>query len=196
MTRIIGLTGPARSGKSIVASTLAELDLGEVEIAGFADKLKVSAARSLAIVFGPDDVGTQAVRKWANDFKKTKRVQIIDAEGEVTHEISGRRFLQSYGTEGHRDVFGEKFWISQIDFAPVGVDLLIFDDVRFPNEAEAILDRGGVVWRVIRETGTNDPHRSEQPLPDELVSGTILNDGTIEELKRRVRAAHVTGVVT
>jgi len=193
MTRIIGLTGPARSGKSIVASTLAELDFGEVEIVGFADLLKLSAARSLSVTFGPDDVGTMAVRKWANDFKKNKRIQIVDEGGEVTHEISGRRFLQCYGTEAHRDTFGTDFWVEQIDFEPEGVDLLIFDDVRFPNEAEAILSRGGVIWRVIRDTGASDSHRSEQPLPDSLVTGAVLNDGTIDELKNRVRAAYVMG---
>lgn len=194
MTQIIGLTGPARAGKSTAAATLSEIHLGEAEVKGFSDLVKLSAARSLSTVFGPDDVGTAAIRKWANDFKTTKRIQIVDEDDEVVHEITGRRFLQCFGTEAHRDVFGHGFWVDQIDFDPKGVDLLIFDDVRFPDEAEAILNRDGIVWRILRDEVAADSHRSEQPLPDDLVTGTILNNGTIEELKRAVRAAYVTGM--
>lgn len=194
--RLIGLTGPARSGKSAVASALAEISPGPVSIQGFADLVKLSAAKSLDVVFHGDDVGTRAVRNWADQLKLNMGVQLTDQDGQVVHTITGRRFLQCFGTEGHREIFGETFWIDQVDFEPEGVDLLIFDDVRFEDEAQAIIDRGGEIWRVVRHGNNAGEHRSEQPLSEGLVTYTVANSGSLAELKRAVRTAYATELVT
>ena len=193
--RIIGLTGPARSGKSAVACYLAEISPGPVAIHGFADLVKLSAAKSLDVVFHGDDVGTKAVRKWADQLKLNMGVQLTDQDGQVVHSITGRRFLQCFGTEAHREIFGESFWIDQMDFEPEGVELLIFDDVRFEDEAQAILERGGDIWRIVRHGNNAGEHRSEQPLPEELVTYTVANSGSLAELKRAVRTAYATELV-
>jgi len=39
-----------------------------------------------------------------------ERPQLIAIE----HSITGRQALQRYGTEGHRDVFGEDFWVDAL----------------------------------------------------------------------------------
>jgi hypothetical protein len=79
----------------------------------------------------------------------------------------------------------------------------IISDVRFPDEAQAIKDRGGILVRVDRsglypgnggtpfttnfETGETDVHRSETALNDyEDWDAVIDNNGTIEELVQEV----------
>ena len=186
--KIIGLSGYAQSGKDTVAALIAEQVGGSVKTVAFADLIKVSAARALGVLRHPDDVGVRAVRRWADDFKLNQRIQVTDAGGRVLHEISGRAFLQRYGSEAHRDLFGADFWIEQIDWQP-DCDVLIFTDCRFENEAEAIRDRGGEVWRINRPSTTEGGHISEKALPAELVDVEILNAGTLQDLARTVGRA-------
>jgi hypothetical protein len=196
MTRIVGLTGPARAGKSIVAETLVGFHPGNTVIRGFADLVKLSAAKSFDVTFHPDDVGTKAVRRWADELKLNMSVQLTDGDGQVVHSISGRRFLQCFGTEAHRELFGETFWIDQMDLDAEGYDLLVIDDVRFEDEAQAILDRGGEIWRIVRHGRVKAGHRSEQPLPEELITHTIANTGTLGELERAVQSSYVMAIAT
>ena len=56
--------------------------------------------------------------------------------------------------------------------------LCVVDDVRFPNEAEYIRSRGGVIWRLHREgIEATGEHSSEKPLPDNLVNRRLLYNG-------------------
>ena len=187
--KLLGLTGYAQSGKDTVAKMLGELDI-EVRRAAFADLLKLSAARSLHVMVDPDEVGIEGVRRWADRFKTDHRVQIVDGDGEVLHSITGRAFLQRFGTEGHRDIFGDDFWIEVTNFDPPDCDLLVFTDVRYENEAGAIRDRGGEIWQIVRtEESPADRHRSEQPIDADLIDREITNTGTLDELREQVRAA-------
>ena len=186
--RIIGLTGFARSGKDTVAALIAEHLDGSVRTVAFADLIKVSAARSLGVLRHPDDVGSEAVRRWADAFKTGHSIEIKDAQGRVVHSLSGRQYLQRYGSEAHRDLFGDDFWVDQIQWEP-DCDLLIFTDCRFENEAEAIRARGGEVWRVNRPSSRAGVHISEVALPSELVDIELINAGTIQDLALSVGRA-------
>jgi hypothetical protein len=186
--RIIGLTGFARSGKDTVAALIEEHFDGTIKTVAFADLIKVSAARALGVLGHPDDVGVDAVRRWADDLKTSQYIKITDARGCELHSITGRQFLQRYGSEAHRDLFGEDFWIEQIDFAP-DCDLLIFTDCRFVNEADAIHANGGEVWRINRPSTSAGSHVSEVALPPELVDLELLNAGTLQDLAASVGRA-------
>jgi hypothetical protein len=186
--KIIGLSGYAQSGKDTVAALIAENVSEKVKTTAFADLIKVSAARSLGVLRHPDDVGLNAVHHWADAFKLGHRVQIINPEGEVLHQITGRSYLQRYGSEAHRDLFGSDFWVEQIDWSP-DCDVLIITDCRFANEAHAIHERGGEVWRINRPSSRQGGHISEQPLADELVDIEILNAGSLQDLARTVGRA-------
>lgn len=67
----------------------------------------------------------------------------------------------------------------------------IITDVRFPNEAKAVKDRGGIIIRInrydITGQGKLNPHTSETALDDAEFDYTIDNHGTIEELIEKVR---------
>ena len=189
---LIGLGGRAGSGKDTVCSFVKEW--GErrhvpVRRAAFADKLKVSAARALGYT-GPE----WKCISYMNALKETGRVGVqIPGDGDwaVSAEISGRTYLQRFGTEAHRDVFGDSFWIdAALDgYDPSDGELLVVTDCRFPNEAQAVRQHGGLVWRVERPSlSSSSEHVSETPLPDDLVDEVLVNDGTLDELRQCVVA--------
>jgi hypothetical protein len=93
--------------------------------------------------------------------------------------------LQRYGTEAHRDVFGEDFWVTQAMNGLAVTSRIVFTDVRFPNEAAAIDRKGGHVIRLERPGASiaEQYHASEQILQADYV---VQNDGTIDDLHRKL----------
>jgi hypothetical protein len=88
-----------------------------------------------------------------------------------------RQYLQHYGTEAHRAVFGPNFWVDNVDLSHEG-KVVVVTDVRFANEAQAVSDAGGVVVNVqgppeVENAG--DGHASELPLPRALIDYYIDN---------------------
>lgn len=191
MNRVIGLAGRARVGKNTVAKLIADVTDGPVEEAAFADLIKVSAARALGVRFHGDDVGLDAVRRWADNLKLDHSVRVVDGSGNLVHEVTGRSFLQRYGTEAHRDLFGEDFWVEVVKFERPDLALLVLTDVRYENEARAIHAVGGEVWEIQRPDlpPSDDSHPSERPLPDDLVDLTLVNDADMEGLQIAVMLA-------
>jgi hypothetical protein len=60
---------------------------------------------------------------------------------------------------------------------------------RFPNEVAAIRDRGGEVWWIDRPGLGRGSHKSDHQIGPEDCDAVIRNDGTVEELRRRVLSA-------
>jgi len=129
--------------------------------------------------------------------------------------MSVREFLQKLGTEAMRDGLHENVWVNAL-FADYkhsktcnckkgcrcAHDLpnWIITDMRFPNELEAVVEKGGITIRVVRRqtivldgakyTIGVDPyneHPSETALDGAEFDYEIINDGTIEDLVEKVR---------
>lgn len=191
--RIIGLSGPAGSGKDAAFGFIKDvLKDKDVQRDAFADRLKVSAARALGVTGDTDEC-----LRDMNWLKKEGYIGVFDEAGNLIGGITGREYLQYYGTEAHRDVFGTDFWVEAVldhnaqhpYYGREPFDVLVITDVRFDNEAQAIRDCGGEVWRIERETQINESaHASEAGLPDDLIDRTIINDGTLEEFKAKVES--------
>lgn len=212
MTKIIGLAGAAGSGKDTACGIALEWcrDVGIVaERVAFADPLKVSAARALgfqgASALGSPEETAECVA-FCNDLKQsgvTIRVDLCHPgtgwpepeppSYEPLAELSGRQFLQFYGTEAHRDVFGETFWSDALlnvikQKEQEGVDVVFITDTRFENEG-ALVASLGEVWRVNRPLeATVEAHASETPLCDELVAVEINNSGTLDSLRATIHS--------
>jgi hypothetical protein len=155
MPRIIGLCGDIGSGKSTVAWFL-RMEYGYSE-ASFAAKLKAVAKD----VFGLEERhvnGSQADKAEELD-------RITDAAG---NKRTPRFILEWLGTEGCRTIDPDvwvKYVMRKVDAAlqrhdrearislEFSLARFVFEDVRFPNEFQAIRDRGGVVWEVVRVGG-------------------------------------------
>lgn len=189
---LIGLHGKARSGKDTACQFILEWAEQEGRTArrdAFADRLKLSAARAL----GFDGTLEECVA-FCNVLKENGQVITVAlGENEPPERLvmTGREFLQRYGTEAHRDVFNTDFWVNAaLSGVPALGEIRIFTDVRFPNEAARIRALGGEVWHILRPGNTKvDNHASEKPLPVDLIDHTIVNNGTLDHLRGLVISA-------
>lgn len=203
--RLIGINGFKTAGKDSTYQAIKAVqgDRLSVERAGFADKLKVMAAKALG--YEGSDV---ELIEYMDEAKQSWRFGITDeADGEPIKQFSGREYLQWFG--GHaRVVFWDSFWVDQILPTPAiqwtedineqenclslltrypDVDILCVTDVRYENEAARVLQLGGEMWVVERPGLESDGHSSEIPLPDDLVTKRVPNDGSLLDLQETVR---------
>jgi hypothetical protein len=172
---LIGLTGQAGSGKDTIYERV-KFKYPNAERIAFADKLKESAAALLGVTY-------EQLNNWKNDSKIRLVVERQGASSRHFLDMDFRKFLQRYGTESHRDIFGYDFWVEQAlaniprqqGLSPEE-SLTFVTDVRFENEVEAVWRRNGQIWRV---RGPNDKavvdHVSEQILPDAMIDVEIDN---------------------
>ena len=100
--------------------------------------------------------------------------------------------LQQVGTDLFRNQFHNNTWVNAT-FANYQNDNWIFTDVRFPNEAESIKDKGGIIIRVERpnllnnQNNINLEHISEKSLDDYKFNYYICNDSSIENLIEQIK---------
>ena len=179
--QLIGLTGKMGAGKDEVFKRLQTV-FGEhlYRRASFADPLK----DSVAALF---DVNRDVLDAWKNE--PNMRVSVLDLKGngrDLGRSFSVREILQRYGTEAHREIFGEDFWVDvamrelekqrgKDAMLRVGPYTYVFTDVRFENEARAIENAGG---RLVRVRGVDDDtgdHASEAGVPDSFIDYEIDN---------------------
>lgn len=99
------------------------------------------------------------------------------------HEV--RRFLQIYATEVCRDNFGQDIWV-QLLARRVATDRpenVVITDVRFNEEAAWITANGGTVIEITRPgVGPVNGHISESGIDRTLITHTISNSGTLDQL--------------
>ncbi len=170
--RLIAITGAAGSGKSTAAIHLMERR-GYRRIR-FADPIK-DMLREFGLTFEQLD---GALKETPSDLLCSR---------------TARRAMQTLGDEWGRQLIGEDIWVrawqrrieEAAAFIPdVGI---VCDDLRYPNELDAVLQNGGTVIRVIRpDAPTVEAHSSED---HHLFSQRVLvNDGTITDLARKLEA--------
>jgi hypothetical protein len=99
-----------------------------------------------------------------------------------------RYAMQTLGTEWGRELFGEDFWVnSAIGRAKRHMDQgtsVVIDDVRFPNEADAIKEAGGYMVRVFRPgQQITQRHASEGGLDEYPVDFVLMNHSTEDVLQ-------------
>lgn len=174
MTTFIGLSGWARSGKDTIADYLVEQH-GFTRVA-FADPMRNAL---LALDPNIDFYGSQV------SLSTIVRIGGWDLVKEHSQEV--RRLLQRMGTEVGRNLFGENFWVDQAIKNASKYDKVVFSDCRYLNEAEAIKNFGGQVWRISRPGvfAIND-HGSEHDLDDYIFDLHLENKTTIENLQKIV----------
>lgn len=210
---IIGLTGLAGSGKDTVAALLA---MKGFQRYAFADGVREEVAesiRNVQQVLGERNPWSRCMDVLC-DLKITKAI----LDGEITPEMVWgkptsplmRVLLQKHGTEFRRAQDPE-YWVNKLmtqlvwDRAryitkykedmvrlntcrPMEHELVAISDVRFPNEVEAIRERGGRIWRVKRDSiGSGDVHISESGQSEIVADVEIDNNGTVYDLALKVR---------
>ena len=156
---LIGMTGGLRVGKD-TAFKLIQEEHPSVKRIAFADKMKESAAAILYISVAE-----------LNHLKSHHKVKLslYDPLSTVSVSLSMRQFLQRYGTEAHRDIFGNNFWVDMSlprDFSHDN-DIVIVTDVRFEEEIKRIRELDGYIIKISRDDRHSvDSHISEQQIDD------------------------------
>lgn len=168
---LIGITGPAKAGKSTVARYLVEQGFIEVSFAA-PIKRAISTAFDIDILDLEEPQFKEAPLPWLGK--------------------SPRYLLQTLGTEWGRKMVAPDVWLilaaRRIEKArDLGHPGVIVSDVRFDNEADFILARGGQLWRIWRQAATAvRAHESEQGINEAYPSHGIINNGSFDDLYTRV----------
>src|SRR5690606_9272653 len=116
-------------------------------------------------------------------FERFKSYETRYFDAGRCYKISPRVAYQLFGTEVMRDYDGV-IWLKNVDISPENVTI---SDVRFENEAEFVYANGGEVIKVFNPRLTEeDGHKSEQGIPSHLYGPLIVNDGTLEDLYKKV----------
>lgn len=81
--------------------------------------------------------------------------------------MTAREFLQFFGTEIGRKIYHD-VWVNATikKIKREGPEIAIIADARFPNEMDAILKAGGMVYRLTRVVFPEDTHYSETAVDD------------------------------
>ncbi len=174
---MIGLYSPApQSGKSTVATALTT-EHG-FEQRGFATALK----RMVIDLMYSAGIRPEAVGRYMD----------VDKEAPIP-ELGNKSFrylTQTIGTDWGRYLVDKDLWIKVLLNSPVLPKLCVIDDLRFPNEYDAIRAAGGKCWRIYRpgQEATTD-HPSEGLLEDREFDAQLTNGGTYEDLRAAVKGA-------
>lgn len=180
--RIIGLTGPAGSGKDSVAKVLVSVH-GYYALS-FAGPLKDALIAMLEIP-----------RATLED--RVAKETPIDWIGQ-----SPRALMQTLGTEWGRNLVHPDIWLRnaarRLDRLRRFAGGAVITDVRFENEAAWVRRQGGEVWHVLRRVPANvtplrggtQVHASEAGIAlDAAVDSVIVNDAGLEQLPDTVQRA-------
>lgn len=158
MITVVGILGVAGSGKTLVAKHL-------VERHGFARTRFAGPLKAmLKVGFGLTDEhldGDQKLRPLPELCGTTPR-HLMQTMG---HDW-GRRMVHPdvWATAWKRDVLARD-------------GLIVADDLRYPNEAQAIRDVGGAIWRVYRPGLQTMEHASERA-QKAIVEDELINNAT------------------
>lgn len=180
---LLGLSGYAQSGKDTAAKHLVGSGWTRVS---FADKLRAFTYAVNPLVPKVIDGIPAAVVSDGQTYIMVERLsELVDRvgwEAAKNDNTEVRSLLQKVGTDAGRKVIGENVWVDAV-MADLPEGDLVFTDCRFENEADAIRNAGGLVFRVNRPGKTRiNRHVSETALDDYGFDAIIENDGTPDDL--------------
>lgn len=162
---IIGLTGYARSGKDTVANAL--VTKHGYTRAAFADKI-----RNMLLHVNPIMYNGKTLNEWVSEFGW----EVTKAQAET------RRYMQDLGVSARKHIHPD-VWVGALFEELDPHKNYVISDVRFQNEADAIKDLGGEIWRIRRQgVGPINDHISEIEMDTYEADYEVLNYGPIEHL--------------
>jgi hypothetical protein len=203
---IIGVNGYAGSGKDTVGAIIQDLThqapegfdkklFYSWEIKKWAGKLKVVASILTGIPvekfedqeFKKTNLGPEWSFLKMRPGKRQDGIFPKKVDMDITF-MTVRDLLQKLGTDACRDNLHYNTWVNAL-MADYDTDSnWVITDTRFPNEADAIKNAGGILIRVERPgvKPIND-HPSEVGLDHWTFDYVINNDGDLESLSNKVK---------
>ena len=188
---IIGLGHRARQGKSTAALAFVEACpiATDVRLVAFGDALRREVDKMARQTGG-----------FHNLLELLREVYAAPSWVRAEFEGKQRTILQWWGTD-YRRKQDPDYWVKRLveSLAGLNPDVAIVQDMRFPNEADAIKGMGGVVIKVTR-LGAPDvsvhEHASEAALDNYRGWDYHLQARTVLELKEQVRKVYAEIVRT
>lgn len=177
MPQLVAICGKKRAGKDTLGEFLVT-QYGYKRIA-FADKVKEGVVTINPVLYSlPGDV---QIHLQDLQMRGETAIELCDRLKDEIPEV--RRLLKAFAHETMQVLFRlESFWVQQA-LKDIGEDddqRYVITDMRYPHEAEAVREKGGVIFRVTRPGHDNDDqHASEQSVA--LVDADIdyINDATL-----------------
>lgn len=169
---IIGIAGPARSGKD----TLCQFLLKTYGQAGaryaFADPMKEAIKKAFCL----DE-------QHVNGNLKETPIPELGSK-------SPRYILQTFGTDYAREYITAGIWLRVAEryIAALNKPVIVIPDVRFENEAEWVRQQNGVIVHLQRaDAETINAHISENGIRQQPEDFVIENNGSLETLRLRAK---------
>lgn len=173
--KIVGLTAPRGAGKDTAALTFGELGYRCI---AFAEPIKHAV----------EDMFSLDAEVWTD--RQLKESTLHDSGLVPGLHCSPRYLAQTLGTEWGRDLIAPDVWVRAVESKIkaearlYGAQKFVVTDVRFSNEAEWIRSLAGRVVEIDRPGyNWNPEHASEVGPADELVDHTLLNTGSLADLR-------------
>ena len=182
MSKIIGFSGLAGSGKDTAADLLCSYDKSKYQKMSFGDAVKDVAAAA----FGwPRDL----LQGGTSESRAFREVPDEFWSKVLNKPFTPRLALQLIGTECFRNTIDNNFWIYVVQNRIMSEQdkekTFLVTDVRFPNEVKMIHDLGGIVLRIKRGT-----------LPNWYIDASNYNkqkaEGLTVELPKSLENIHVS----
>ena len=177
---LIGIAGKARVGKDTFTEMMVEelykRTRSKFIMMAFANELKLRVQRDFDLTYD---------QLWG-DSKEEEDIRYPKPGGGYW---TGREIMQAYG-EFYRSI-NNSFWVDNLFkiIEEKEYNNVVITDVRHPNEADPIKERGGYIIKITSDKratqaihGSN--HTSEIAMDNyEDIDFYVRNDGTIEDLK-------------
>lgn len=167
---LIGVCGPARSGKGTIEKYLCS------EHGFHADSFAAP------------------IRKTMVDLLCLDNLEHLEIVKDKPHFLLGgktpRYAMQTMGTEWGRQMVDQNLWINTCLHRSSRFANVVLSDVRFDNEAAAVIKAKGLIIKVVRPGVeiAESSHASERGVSDSFVSKTFINAGSIGELESQIKA--------
>lgn len=192
---VIGITGLAHSGKDtsadyIISSLRERYNVIKV---GLADQLKIICQHLIKLFYNIEI----PIEDFYDIHKKEQVREDLPKFAGQSFKI--RTILQMVGTEIFRDLISEEVWCQYLKEHCLKHDqVVVISDIRMLNELQYFrqMERGGelsrfICLRVRRErrdglTGGNAQHKTETGINTLPVDYEIDNNGTLEELYKKI----------
>jgi len=186
---IVGICGRARAGKDTLGKMLSDSLYDKTGkrfiLMAYASELKRRVQRDFDLSY--DQLWGDKKEAYDKRYmKRTSSVLIRSASSELPANYwTAREIMQNYG-EFFRTI-DYNFWVKELFriISDKEYDNVIVTDVRHPNEARPIKEKGGLCVRVVRNTSTdvhNQSHISEIAMNDYKEDYLVTNYGSLDDL--------------
>jgi hypothetical protein len=157
----------------------------KIGFAGFATCGKTSVAQALQVRLGKLGLESQ-ILSFATPLKDLCRKEFF---WDGRKDEKGRHLLQEIGCAARHyraSIWLDK-WLAAADASPA--DVVMCDDVRFPNEITTVRGTGGIIIRLNAPWAVSDGHESEKLPPDGDIYDIVVDTdgkGTVEIVAEEV----------